>query len=285
MGFFQSGNFDYGILRRFGTHEENYTWKIINPKYYINGNNKSEENRNYTEKCTVNDEKLANNLLRTRNRIYELASCNAWSYFVTLTFSREKIDRTTLALIIKLLSQFIRDCGKKYGFKIDYLLVPELHADMTAWHLHGLIRGLPIKALKEFTGTKKTPKRIREMIRQGRHIYSWTDFDRRFGYCTFEPVRNHEAVSKYITKYITKDLERMVSDLGAHMFYSSKGLKSAEVVAKGQLTKAVEADLSTNDKSYYENEYVRVKRLYSETAAFSYFEYGDIPTMSKGDKA
>lgn len=286
MAHFQSGSLDFAICRQFGTHQDNYSYKITNPKYHRIGAEETDENRSYTEKGTVNDEKLDNNLHRTRSRIYELASCNPWQYFVTFTFNADKIDRTAIKDISKSLSQFIRDKGKKYGRKIDYLLVPETHADLKAWHLHGLLNGLPLKALKEFTDSKNTPIRIREMVKQGRHIFTWSDFAKRFGHCTLEPVRNHEAVSKYITKYITKDLERMVSELGAHMFYASKGLKSAEVIAKGQLTKALEPNktddgILLDDNSFFENEYCRIKRLYNANDALSYFDYGEIPTVTK----
>jgi hypothetical protein len=55
-------------------------------------------------------------------------------------------------------------------------------------------------------------------------------------------------------KYITKDLSRSVSELGAHMYYASQGLERAKEVKRGILTKAPE-------KWDFENEYVKIKRI------------------------
>lgn len=54
----------------------------------------------------------------------------------------------------------------------------------------------------------------------------------RFGFCDLEPIRNHEAVSKYVTKYINKELAISVTELNAHTYYHSRGLKFAEVKRK-----------------------------------------------------
>ena len=54
-------------------------------------------------------------------------------------------------------------------------------------------------------------------------------------------------------KYITKDLQRSVSKLGAHLYYVSLGLKRAEVVAKG--------DYNGNLVFDYENDYCKVNTL------------------------
>ena len=48
------------------------------------------------EKNTVNEKKLENNLIRARNTVYELALCNEWDWFLTITLDPEKYDRENL---------------------------------------------------------------------------------------------------------------------------------------------------------------------------------------------
>ena len=74
---------------------------------------------------------------------------------------------------------------------------------------------------------------------------------------TFTTVRNADAAAKYVTKYITKDLSRCVTEMNAHMYYCTKGLRRAEVIKKGILREDF-TDIAPID---YENEYMRVAWL------------------------
>lgn len=101
------------------------------------------------EDFATNEQKLENNLSRSRNKVFEYAYCNDWEYFVTMTLDKEKFDRYDLKAWKKSLTQWIRDYRKKYGCKIQYLLIPERHKD-GAWHIHGLLSGLPADRLSVF---------------------------------------------------------------------------------------------------------------------------------------
>ena len=103
-----------------------------------------------------NPEKLANNISRARSTIYELALCNEWQFFCTLTLDKEKYDRYDLKKFHKDLTQHIRDMNKKYKTKINFLLIPEQHKD-GAWHMHGFLSGLPDDLLHEFTSAAVLP--------------------------------------------------------------------------------------------------------------------------------
>lgn len=190
-----------------------------------------------TEKGTVNDEKLVNNIVRTRARIYELAMCNRWELFITLTIDPTKYDRKDLKKYIKDLSQWIRNYNKKHGLKMKYLLVPEKHKD-GSWHMHGLLMGLPT-----------------EHITKNEHGYfDWVPYKLKFGYCSISDVKNKNAISAYITKYISKSLLSSVSELNAHMYYSSKGLEVAKEIKRGTL--------AVNDVPWdFQNDYVSLKWL------------------------
>lgn len=193
-------------------------------------------------KGTVNEEKLAVNISRTKRTIYELAFCNPWDWFFTATLDPKKYDRTDLQKFHKDLTQFFRDQRKKYGISIDFLMIPEKHSDGVTWHMHGFLRGVPVERLRRFKLGDKMGKALAEKVRNGEEVYNWLDYSSKFGFCDLEPIRNHEAVSKYVTKYISKELANSVTELNAHQYYCSRGLKRAEVIKKGSMAGTIEPD-------------------------------------------
>lgn len=213
-----------------------------------------------------NDEKLSNSLSRTKARIFELAYCNPWDYFVTLTLDKTKYNRHDLPQFIKDLGQLIRDKRKKYGADIRYMLIPERHKD-GAWHLHGFFMGIPESELRAFTLQERLPDKIRKRIADGKRVFTWTSYERQFGFSDIELVENHEAVSKYICKYVTKEAMHTITELNAHTFYASKGLNGAECIAEG-FVNPFEPD--------YSNEHCAVKWFDNLSAALSFLEGGAI---------
>lgn len=203
------------------------------------------------------ERKLGCNLSRARSTIFELAYCNKWEYFFTGTLSSANGDRTNLKEFRKRFAHFIRDEGRRLGVKIKYLLVPELHADGVSWHFHGLISGLPIESLHRFIEGDVMGKHIADKVRAGEEVYNWPAYEKRFGWCDLEPIKSHEGVSKYLTKYITKSIadgddSRGVKEVDKHLYYCSQGLERAKVIKKGTLTAPTVGILDWE----YENEYV-----------------------------
>lgn len=189
--------------------------------------------KSYSDKNTVNDVKLLNNLTRAKNKILEYALCNPWDYFVTLTINKDKHNRYDLPTFYNKFTHFIRNNYNRKGCKIDYLFVPEKHKN-GAWHLHGFIKGLPDDALYEFKLSQKIPHYIRNKIKNGELIYNWLAYADKFGFNDIEPIKSHAKASYYVTKYITKDLQHNVTKLGGKLYYNSLHLQRAEVVAKGE---------------------------------------------------
>lgn len=210
-----------------------------------------EDEQKKIPKGTVNSEKLKENISRARAKIFELATCNKWQYWATFTLDKKKYNRTDLEKFKTDFSQFLRDQRKKLQCQIDYLLVPELHSDGKSWHMHGFINGLPESELRLFNPKEKLPLKLLEKIKQGDIVYDWGAYRKKFGFNDLELVRNPEACSKYITKYISKEMSQSVQDIGAHLYYCSKGLKRALELKKGTIVAPMEPD--------YENEYVRVQ--------------------------
>lgn len=206
----------------------------------------------HTRKGSISDVKSENNISRAKSRVFELALCNEWDIFLTFTLDPKKYDRDDLKKFQKDLWQFIRDYNKKYNLCIKYLLIPEEHKK-GGWHLHGFLMGLPKSHLRKFELKEKLPKYIREKIKAGQDIYEWQAYRKKFGFCDLEPVKDAFAVSAYVTKYITKDLDRTVKESGAHLYYCSQGLARSVLVFRGKANDGLVYD--------YESEYNSVKWL------------------------
>lgn len=190
----------------------------------------------------VNEDKLSNNLIRAKMKVFEYAMCNEFKYFVTLTLDKEKYNRHDLNKYIKDLGQFIRNYRRDYNVDIQYLLIPEEHQD-GAWHMHGIIKGIP-----------------EEHLTLNKYNYKdWKAYSDRFGYMSIDNIRSQEAVSKYITKYITKSLEvgKGVREKNKKLYYATRGLKQAQKVKEGTLTSHQLEKIPFD----FENDYIKSKEL------------------------
>lgn len=172
-----------------------------------------------------------------------LGLCNDWDYFTTFTLDKEKYDRFNLADWQKDFSQWIRNYRKKTGYTFKYLLIPEHHLKDYAWHMHGLILGLPWDALVKFNPKIHPLKLVRKGYRYNEEIL------KKFGYNSFGKIKDQNATTKYLVKYITKTMAETNLGLGSHLYFASKGLNKHELVANIYITKFV-------TRVEYENEYM-----------------------------
>lgn len=230
----------------------------------------------HARKGSVSDVKSDNNISRAKNRVFELALCNPWNIFLTFTLNPKKYNRNDLGKFRKDLSQFVRDYNKKYGLAIKYLLIPEEHKK-GGWHMHGFLMGLPDEHLRLFTLSEKLPKYIREKLKSGQAVYEWEPYRKKFGFCDLEVVKDQFAVSAYVTKYITKDLDRTVRESGAHLYYCSQGLSRSVVIFRGKANDGLVYD--------YESDYNSIKWLPEGTTiadlALYVHEYDSIEKLKK----
>lgn len=176
------------------------------------------------------DKKLDSSVSRTKRIVLEKALCNPWDWFCTFTISESKYDRKDLITWRDSFTQWMRDQRKK-GLPIQYLIVPETHKD-GSWHAHGLFSGLSESDLISFKEMDKQGYRTPEGRRLPQKLINsdymnWTAYMEKFGYCSFGKIKNPVAAAFYITKYITKDNDRMVKDVGLHSYYASRGLCGA----------------------------------------------------------
>lgn len=178
-----------------------------------------EDNRDYKAKCSVNDEKLSNNLARAKSLVKEYALCNPWDYWCTFTISKENYpNRTDLDRFAKDFAEFLHNYNRRADEeeKVKYLLVPEQHKD-GAWHMHGFIKGIKSK----------------DLVKNSNGYLEWKQYRKKFGYMTMDTIKDKDKASSYILKYMTKDTDKNVTDLNKHLYYCSKGLERATELYRG----------------------------------------------------
>lgn len=190
-------------------------------------------------------------ITRSRSRVRELALCNKWEYFCTLTLCDEKQDRFELRQFTHDLGNWIGNYNRTFSCKLRYLIIPEQHKN-GAWHAHGLLDGIsPDSLVLNEHGYLDLPY-----------------YRKRFGYISLSPVKDKQKCASYITKYITKDIDTISSIVGSHnhLFYASRGLKGREVVCQTSLY-----DFEPD----YVNEFVGIKYLneYEAVCVLEDFKY------------
>lgn len=143
------------------------------------------------------DSEFARSMRSSRNRtiqsIYKYARQALWSYFVTLTFNQEFVDRFDYKECNDKVRNWLKHQHSRFAPDLKYLFVPEQHKS-GAWHFHGLIADVGDMAFADSGHTTK----------MGQIIYNLSGW--RFGFSTATAVTDTSRVSGYITKYITKDL-------------------------------------------------------------------------------
>lgn len=212
--------------------ECNYDADKVREKIADHYKRKSEKKERET---SDGSDRFRQSLSRSRARVFELAACNEFQYFGTFTLDEKMRDRFNLADFRKAFAQYVRNLNRSRPAekKIKYLMIPEQHKD-GAWHMHGLLLGLGEEDLRAFNLSEKIPERIKRQIRKGETVYDWTGYRDRFGYFTATAIKNPEAVSKYITKYLTKDIDSNARESGEHLFFASQGLKGRTTLVKNR---------------------------------------------------
>lgn len=138
------------------------------------------------------EENLQRSVRRTKNKIYDVARCNHWEWFFTLTFNPEKVDSFNYDETTQKLSKWLNNMRTKCK-DMKYLVVPEQH-ESGRWHFHGLFSN--VENMK-FVDSGKRDKKERVIYNVGSY---------RMGFTTATQIENVECAMSYIAKYTTKDL-------------------------------------------------------------------------------
>lgn len=134
---------------------------------------------------------------RARQTLYDICKCNDFSYFVTLTFDGNKIDRMNDNATKRKYSQWANDVKKQFP-NMYYVTVPEYHKK-GGLHFHILIGGITLDELKATPALNKRGKQIHKKGKAIWNIGAW-----KKGFSTLSIINNGEATKHYICKYITK---------------------------------------------------------------------------------
>lgn len=236
--------FDQYTVKKYTDDE----YKLIRHKCLRTKGFELKEDKNRTQ-IVQNEHKLDTNISRAGSKIYEYAICNHWDYFSTFTIDGSKYPRDNLKEFYSSFSKWLQNYQRTHG-KITYLFVPELHLDKVNWHFHGLMSFENPEILVPFGND--VPKKLKG-------FYNWQDYQQNFGFCSMGPVRNHQAVSRYILKYIKKNLSQAQGlALNQNLYFCSKGLKVAEVIKKGDFATDIANHRATEIIFDFQNDYVSI---------------------------
>lgn len=170
----------------------------------LNGWERIEDNKQFGIIPQTDSEEIQRiSLSRSKRNIRELALCNSFEYFATITVNNEFCDRFHLEQCQILLRKKFKKIKRSHK-DFAYLFITEKHKD-GAFHFHGLIKGLD------------------DFYTNDNGYLSHKVFD-EIGFNSFSKIKNYTKCCNYITKYITKDC---VKNEHNQIYFCSKGLKKA----------------------------------------------------------
>ena len=197
----------------------------------------------YTKREVLNS--MGASLRRTKIAMNMLLEMNDFDWFATLTFDKEKIDRTNDAEVFNAYKKYIDNTKKQFP-SLGYMCFPERHED-NCIHFHLLINGMTPKQLglvnsgkvccswatfknkiasKEFFERTKHEHELTET--DGLPVYNVTTFP--YGYTTVTRIASRERCNSYVKKYVEKALGS--TEIFRKRFYYSSNLKVPEIVER-----------------------------------------------------
>lgn len=153
-----------------------------------------------------------------------LANVDLWRFFATFTFDAAKHNRTDFEKCHSAVTNFLR---RRH---VQYFLVAELHK-LGGIHFHALLDGNIESFLAPFEGKALKNKYIHNKIVTQQPIFNCPAYQKSFGYCTFEPIRDAERCCNYMTKYVFKSFDSPdFQRVSRRRFWCSTGLKTPQIV-------------------------------------------------------
>ena len=167
---------------------------------------------------------IRRSMARAKARIFDIAFCNDWSYFLTITWDDSIIDSHNVKDVMKKLSTWLNDRSKRDG--LTYMIIPEYHKSGRV-HMHGLINdALDVtdsgaRTVKGFDKPVKLStirsmglsKNVQDIVY---NVPAW-----KYGFSTAVKVHGDPgALATYVTKYMTKATTKIFGKY----YWSSAGL-------------------------------------------------------------
>lgn len=152
------------------------------------------------KKDSTDQEKKRISIMRAKNKIFDIALLNDWDYFCTFTFNDKIIDAHDYEKSIGKVKKWCQNQVQRYSLR--YLLVPELHPSSGRIHLHGLLA----------YGSDITLQDSGHFDSALRPIYNLPNWN--YGFSTIIKLDDNteDRVARYITKYITKDIQKITGN-------------------------------------------------------------------------
>lgn len=195
---------------------------------------------------------IQQSVARTKKTIYDYAKMVEWQWFVTLTLSPDKTDRTNYSECSYKLRKWLDNVKQTKSDNFKYLVIPELHKDKKSYHFHGLFADV---------GNMRFALSDNDYAKE-KEIYNITDY--RLGFSTATKIKDLKRVTSYITKYVTKEIIETVP-VGRQRYYVSKSIlkpviqwltltdKDFEIYKQHCKEQAIYIDRKKIENEYYQN--------------------------------
>jgi len=173
---------------------------------------------------------------RARAQVRDLALCNPFSHFVTLTLDPSRVDRYDMAGITRKLNAWLSNQVQRRGLR--YVLVPERHKD-GAVHFHGFFNDVLDRVdsgtmMPPEGGRPKKPRskaqRAAWAAGGGRVVWNLPGWS--LGFTTaLELVGEYPRAVSYVCKYIGKQQDggEPGEKVGGRWYYSGGALERPQV--------------------------------------------------------
>lgn len=138
------------------------------------------------------------NMTRAVQKVYDLARANVFDWFITMTFSPDKVDRYDYDVCAEFIQGFTKNLCLNGN---QWIIVPEQHKD-GAYHFHGLVSG------------------DLDLTYHADGVYNLNNYG--YGFTTATRIRDRARVSTYIAKYLTKEI---AVPKGRKRYWASRSLQ------------------------------------------------------------
>jgi hypothetical protein len=242
---------EHNSIKKFKTFYENDVAYCLN----IETGEVTLKTKKAVERC------LSSSVGRTRSRFYDIAMSNNWSWWVTFTLNKQKVDRYSYIDARKVFKNWI-DYLKKRFPDVQYLFVWEEHKD-GAVHFHGFLNGVTAEELKL----------VPDGERDGRPKFYSLSY--KWGRNEFQRIENVKGAAVYLlSSYVKKGMAH--SSMFKQRYYCSKNCNKPEVF---QLDRKRESSFDVKvygDMLYPSNDlFVKLKRYSFERNFICYEAFGE----------
>lgn len=188
---------------------------------------------------------------RTQAKLRDIIQCNDFDMFATFTFDPKRHDAHDWKKCQKLMSKWLENQKRLYGH-FRYVMVSEPQKT-GAIHFHALLGG--------FTGKISLNNQVRDKRKLG-YVYKIESWRKNYGFADAEVIRNKDAISHYVAKYITKDFE--IVEKGCKRYWASRNLKTPTVEYNQNPTATIAKFITPQNIeqiNVYENSHCRITTI------------------------